>query len=49
MLFQICKTFFLLLNTKEDIWKNAGKQTVRVTAGFHSSKKQKQTNTETFP
>ncbi len=41
MLFQICKTFFLLLNTKEDIWKNAGKQMVWVTAGFHSSKKQK--------
>ncbi len=48
MLFQICMTFFLLLNTKEEMLKNAGKQKVWDTAGFHSSKRQK-TNTETFP
>jgi len=28
LLFQTCMSFFVLLNTKEDILKNAGNQTV---------------------
>ncbi len=34
MLFQTCKVFFLLLNTKEDILKNFSNQTVAI--DFHS-------------
>jgi len=35
-LFQTCMSFFLLLNTKEDIWKNVVNQFVLVMAPINS-------------
>ncbi len=36
MSFQTCMSFFLMLNIKEDILKNAGYQTVDSSIDFHS-------------